>query len=338
MNLVEATISQNVLLAWVILAISFVILAKCADIFVDSSIALADRFNIPKLIIGIVMVSLATTAPEISVSLIAAMRGNPEMALGNAIGSVICDDGIALALAGIVAAAPILVIPHVLKTSAIFLIIIELLTFLFIVPDLTLSRIEGSILVLLLVGYLSYLYYQHKNGKYKEDLPLAEIDEDILKEKRVSFPTLILLFSAGLAGIILSSHFVVLSATSIAMWLRIPESVIALTLVALGTSVPEIATCIVAARKNEGAIAVGNILGADILNICWVAGLSAVVNPLTLQKKEVYFMFPSMFIIVFTMLIMLRAGYRLTKTKGFILLGLYILYITSFFLIFPQTS
>jgi cation:H+ antiporter len=108
-----------------------------------------------------------------------------------------------------------------------------------------------------------------------------------------------------------------------------------MTLVAFGTSIPEIATCIVAARKGEGAIAVGNILGADIMNICWVAGSSAIVNNLLLERKDILFMFPSMFIIVGAMLCMLRMNYTLTPIKGIILLGLYMLYLVSFFIFFP---
>ena len=110
---------------------------------------------------------------------------------------------------------------------------------------------------------------------------------------------------------------------------------IALTLVAFGTSIPEVVTCIVAARKKEGAIAVGNILGADIMNICWVAGASSIANDLALSKKQIFFMFPSMFVIVGAMLIMLRMGYRLTRKKGLILFALYLVYLASFFRLFP---
>ncbi|MBN1759857.1 MAG: calcium/sodium antiporter [Chitinispirillaceae bacterium] len=337
MEFLETAIETNQILAWAVLVTAFVILAKCADLFVDSAVALADRFNIPRLVIGIVMVSLATTAPEVSVSLISALQGSPEMALGNAIGSVICDDGIALGLAGLFTAAPIMILPSVLNTSAIFLILVEVLTFLFIVFDHQLGRIEGGILVVLLGLYFFILYRQHKSGKHTADAEIAEELESIDKTKGKPLTFLFLIFAIGLAGIIGSSHFIVTSATSIAHYIGIPEAVIALTLVALGTSIPEIATCIIAARKGEGALAVGNILGADILNICWVAGLSAVANPLTLSGKQIFFMFPSMFIIVGTMLLMLRAGYRLTKVKGLVLLGLYGIYVASFFFVFPPT-
>jgi cation:H+ antiporter len=326
---IEAAIEQNVLIAVLILVASFAVLAKSADLFVDSAIGLAWRFKIPKLLIGIVLVSLATTAPELSVSLLAALRGSPEMALGNAIGSVICDDGLALGLAGLATAAPILVIPAVLHTSGVFLICTQILLFLFVIGDHTLNRWEGAVLVALMVGYLAFMYRRHRAGHFVEDGI-----EEVEPPKSVLFTTLIPVFVVGLIGIILASELVITSATTLAHFAGIPDAVIALTLVALGTSIPEVATCVTAARKNEGAIAVGNILGADILNICWVAGASAIANDLTLGRREILFMYPAMFIIVAAMLVMLRTGYRLTHRKGAALLALYILYIASFFLVF----
>ena len=142
----------------------------------------------------------------------------------------------------------------------------------------------------------------------------------------------------GLVGIIGSSHFIINAAVEIAEMFNIPETVIALTLIALGTSIPEIATCIIAARKGHGEIAIGNIIGADILNICWVAGASALANPLTVGRKEIFFMFPAMFVIVGAMLLMIRMGYKLKRIHGFILLGLYIIYIILLIIIFPPST
>lgn len=330
MQYIESLIAHNILFAWVILAVAFYIMAKCADLFVDNAVIIANKFNIPRLVIGIVLVSFATTAPELSVSLMAAIRGNPEMALGNAIGSVITDDGLALGLAGIVSLSPIIVLPIVLKTSGIFLISIEIIAFLFVVFDKTLNRWEGVVLVLLFAGYVVFLYKLYKSGKMKED----SIDIDANDKVTKSLVTIFALFFLAAAGIIFSAEFVVTSATAIARAFHIPEAVIALTLVALGTSIPEVVTCVTAARKNEGAIAVGNIIGADILNICWVAGASAIANDLTLGQREIAFMYPSMFIIVGAMLLMLWHKYRLTKTKGWMLLGLYAAYIGSFFVFY----
>ncbi|MBN2712161.1 MAG: calcium/sodium antiporter [Planctomycetes bacterium] len=335
MHAIEQYIMANPWCAWIVLVAMFVILAKCADIFVEAAVAIATKLNIPKLVIGIVLVSFATTTPELTVSMMAALRGNPEMALGNAIGSVICDDGIALALAGLFAAAPIVILPSVLRTSGIFLLIIEALAFIFVFQDFTLSRWEGAVLVGLFVGYTVHLYRMHKQGKLKSD----DVEEEVPEEMKKSGVGLLLLyFAIALGGIILSSEFIVTSAVSIAKSVNIPESVIALTLVALGTSVPEIATCITAARKGHGDIAVGNILGADIMNICWVAGASAMANPLILGEKEIFFMFPAMFVIVGVMLFMLWRGYRLTKLKGGVLFGLYILYLAALIVRFPPET
>lgn len=331
MNAIEHYIQTNLFAAWVVISVSFVLLFKCAEFFLESSVALASRFRIPKLVIGIVLVSLATTAPELSVSFIAALRGNPEIALGNAVGSVICDDGLALALLGILSISPIAIIPSVLKGAGVFLIAIEIIAFLFVVFDYTLNRWEGMVLVALFASYMVFLFRQHKRGDFEDEISLHEIEDG----KDVSVVKLFTPFILALAGIIFSSGFIITSATTIARSFHISEAIIAMTLVAFGTSVPEIATCIVAARKGEGAIAVGNILGADIMNICWVSGASAIANNLILGRKDIFFMFPSMFIIVGAMLCMLRLGYSLTRNNGLILLSLYVLYLISFFILFP---
>ncbi|MCK5843266.1 MAG: sodium:calcium antiporter, partial [Victivallales bacterium] len=292
MKSIEGGINSSQILAWLVMAISFAILAKSADLFVDSSVTFATKFNISKLVIGLVLVSFATTAPELCVSLMAALKGNPEMALGNAIGSVICDDGLAMGCAGLFAVSAIAVTPAILRSSGIFLIIIQVATFLFVFRDFTLSSGEGAVLVGLFLVYLAYMFREHKKGHLALDEKETAPPEELAKSGvwKIS-----ILFFLGLCGIIFASEFIIFSATSIATALRVPESVIALTLVALGTSIPEVATCVIAARKGHGQIAVGNILGADILNIAWVAGASSIANDLALDHKQIYFMFPAMF-------------------------------------------
>ncbi len=331
MKAIEEYILTHPGVAWVVLIAMFVVLAKCADIFVESAVAIAEKLDVPKLVIGIVLVSLATTAPELTVSLVAALKGDPEVALGNAIGSVICDN-VALGFAGVLSVAPIVVMPRVLRTSGIFLVVIMVTSFLFVAWDFTLSRWEGLVLLVLFIGYVANLFRLHKKGELKGE----EIEEDIPADiRRKSIPALLVLFALGLIGIIGSSDFIVVSAKSIAISINIPQSVIALTLIAFGTSVPEVATCIAAARKGHGEIAIGNILGADIMNICWVAGASAVANDLTLGGKEVWFMFPAMLIMIVTMLIMLHHKHRLSRRKGAALILLYVVYLVVLILLFP---
>jgi cation:H+ antiporter len=334
MAAVHALIEGNLLAAWIVLVLAFVVLAKSADLFVRNAVTLAEVLKVPKLVIGIVLVSLATTAPELTVSLMAALQGQPEIAIGNAIGSVICDDGLALPLCALFSATAIPVIPRVLRTSGLFLLFIEGLVFVFVLMDRTLSRGEGVILVALFVGYMAHLFRQHRRGLFAGDVDVHEVGS----ERESSTLRLCVLFAVGLVGIVLASEFIITSATTIATSFQVPKAVIALTIVAFGTSIPEVATCVVAARRGEGSLAVGNILGADIMNICWVAGASAIANDLTLGSKEIYFMFPWMFIIVGTMLLLLRIGYNLNKKKALVIFALYLAYLASSVLIFPPQT
>jgi cation:H+ antiporter len=143
------------------------------------------------------------------------------------------------------------------------------------------------------------------------------------------------LFVGGLAGVVISSDWIVLATPVVAEAMGLPQVVIGLVVVALGTSIPEVATCIIAARKGQGGLAVGNILGADILNICWIAGASALANPLEVKPEVVNFMFPWMIAIVLTMLGLMRIGHQLSRWKGAVLMVLCIVYLINLFMTNP---
>ena len=318
------------IIAWLALAIAFVALARAADSFVDSASAVAARLHIPHLVIGIVLVSLATTTPELAVSVTSALKGNPEMALGNAVGSVICNCGLALALCGLFSRRPVPVAPHVLKTTGGVLLGVAILLFLFIRRDNTLTRGEGLILMAILAAYLGFLFVQHRSGRHRDTFPL----KDPQPPAQRPLPFHLAVFAVALTVIIVASQFIVVSAVTIAQRLGIPEATIALTLVAFGTSIPDVATSITAAIKGHGALSVGNILGANIMNICWVAGASAVAAPLSLQRRETAFIFPSMFVLVAVTLVVLHTGHQLSRREGAILLSLYVAYLAAFVTIF----
>jgi cation:H+ antiporter len=315
----------NVYVAVGVLAVCFLVLTKCASWFVDGAVGIAEHLKVPKMLIGIVLVSMATTAPELAVSVIAALQGHPEMALGHAVGSVIVDDGVALGLGALVASTPILVNPYLLKTTGIFLIVVDLAAYA-MVFDGTLDRSEGIVLLVLFAIYTVFAYTTRRRSS--DDDPaleeLAEIEE-VVSGKGLG--VLMLWFGIGLVGVLLASHYIVESCVAIASHLGVSEAVISLTIVAIGTSLPEIATAVTAARKGHGEIAVGNILGADVLNVCWIAGASATVNPLVVEPKVVHFSFPTMLIIVGTMLVLMRTGHRLTRGNGILLLILYAAYL-----------
>lgn len=313
---------SSIYTAFPALIIAIVILAKAADWFVEGAVGLSHILHLPKILIGIIVIGLATTAPELMVSVISAFQGKPEIALGNAVGSVICDDGLALSLAVIISASPILVARNIFKRTAAFLIVVDIAAYV-MCWDGTLGRGEGILLVGLFAVYAMVMTFINKHK------------EIIAGKKEVTNSKIVLLFCLGMVGIYIASRIIVSSAVFVAYYFHIPEAVIALVMVALGTSIPEVATCITAARKGEGGIAVGNILGADILNICWVAGVSAIVNPLAVGTKMTHFMFPSMLVIVFVMLGLIAINYRLERWKGGVLLVMYILFLISMMTFFP---
>ncbi len=308
-----------------IVIVSFVVLTKSADFLVDGSVAIAARFNIPKMIIGIVLVGFATTAPEFTVSVISAMKGYPEIALGNAIGSVVADDALALALGIIAAPVAIKVDSRILKSAGIFLISIDLIAFILAFNGV-IARWEGAVLILLLFGYFGAVVISEKrkrNGEVPEEIE-AEITEHI----KGSVMANVVKFAVGVAGVIAASKFLVDSSIWIAVYLHVPQVIIGLTMIAIGTSLPEIATCIVASRKGHGDLAFGDIIGADILNILWIVGAASVAHPIHVAPRIIYFAFPSMIVIVLTMLLFARNKYRLTRFKGIVLLVMYFAYLS----------
>lgn len=312
-----------------ILVVAFALLFKCADFFIQGASAIAEILEIPKMVVGIVLVGLATTAPEFGVSVMASFLGKPEFALGNAVGSVLCDDGVALAFAAILTPTIIFVSCRMLKILGPFLLAIDFIAY-ELARDGAISRIDGLILLVLLGVYFLLLFkvphfrsmgHPNKNG---EALRRKALD---LAAKRHQLKRPASLFGLGLGGIILTTRGVIWSADKIATHFSISEIVIGATILAIGTSLPEISTCIVAALKGEGEIAVGDIIGADVLNILWIISVASIVRPIRVELDIINFAFPSMILIVLIMLVSMRIGCRLTKMKGVILFLAYLGYL-----------
>jgi len=307
--------------------VAFAVLFKSASLFVEGASGIAQVLNVPKMVIGIVLVGLATTAPEFGVSFVAAIMGQPEIALGNAIGSVICDDGVALALAALLAPAAISVDCRILKSIGVFLIAIDILAY-GLARNGTIGRLEGFCLVLILCVYYGFVLRSQrrnvKSRKKKEPLNSQKIPP---QQEEKALKRLIIRFSTGLFGVAATSYLIVWAARNIALRFSVSEIIIGSTIVAIGTSLPEISTCITAALKGEGEIAVGNIIGADILNILWIIGMASLANPITVDLDIINFSFPYMILIVLVMLVSMKIGCRIGKIKGLILLTLYVLYI-----------
>ncbi len=322
---------MDVTVAALVFIVALVILFKAGDWFVAGSVGLSLKLELPKMLVGIVIVGFSTTLPELLVSVQAAWRGEPEIALGNAIGSVIADDALALALAALI--APIVVHRGTFRAAALFLIAVDVIAY-GLAADGTLSRMEGAMLVLGLAVYILTAVRAAKRGR--SILPVEEVAPDAVPHRwhRVG-----LFFGGGLLGVLVASHLIVESATAIAAAFGVPQIIIGLTMVAVGTSLPEIATVISAARRGETEVAAGNIIGADILNILWIAGMSALVNPITVEPAIINFSFPAMIVVVLTMLVFLRTGWQMTRREGIAMLGLYVAYFVALIWLFgPQAA
>ncbi len=334
------------------IVVAVALLWKAADWFVEGAVGVAERLRLPKMLVGIVLVSLATTSPELLTSVLAALQGSPELALGNAVGSVIVDDGVALGLAALLSPLPLLAHPRILKTSAILLIVVDITAFVMVLNG-WLGRVEGAVLLALFAGYVVVSYWNERRMGPSAEEPAAaagqakaeacaaagaggELQELERKVAGRSVRAIALLFAGGLIGVLIGSELLMLGAVGVAESLGLSKVVIGLTIVAAGTSVPEIATVVTSALKGHSAIGVGNIIGADILNVCVVAGASALVHPLAASRKEVFVMFPAMLAIVGTMLLMLFLGkYRLRRWHGAVLLAMYVAYVAALFVLLP---
>jgi cation:H+ antiporter len=307
---------MSAIVAVLIFAAALAILLKSANFFVDGAVGIANIFGIPKIVVGIVLVSLATTLPEFSVSVQSAYLGYPEIALGNAVGSVMADEGLALSLAAIIGIS-IAVDKNILKSFGFFLIGSAFISYAFAF-DAFIGRIEGILLISLLAGYY---YYLIRKGMPKSTQQRQKKSLSHPKLKRI-----LVFFLIGGAGVIVSSRLVIWSGLSIAKIFGVPEIIIGMTMIAIGTSLPEISTAIVSAVKGHGEIAIGNILGADVLNLLWIIGAAAIVNPIRVNPRTIAFAYPWMLLVVVTMVILMWHRHQLTRKKGILLMALYVVY------------
>ncbi|WP_191015475.1 calcium/sodium antiporter [Treponema zioleckii] len=266
-----------------LLVFGFILLVKGADWFVEGAAGIANKLGVPQLVIGLTIVAMGTSAPETAISLTASFQESAALAVGNIVGSNIMNVLVILGITAII--TPLAVQKSTIKYEMPFVIFISVLfpilglglglTKGLAAPDGVLSRIDGIILLLLFVIYLAYLFYMVKHGQ-------AEAEE-IPGEKNANWLKLLALLAVGLTLIILGSDYTIRSATKLAKLFGMSERFIGLTIVAFGTSLPELATCIAAGLKKNADIAIGNIVGSNIFNMLFVGGVSAVIKPVTYQ-------------------------------------------------------
>ena len=319
---------------YIFLIIGFLLLIKGADLFVDGASGIAKKLGVPAVIIGLTIVSLGTSAPELAVSISASLKGSNDITMGNVLGSNLFNLLAALGCTAIV--APLVIKKHIIKNDFIVNLIATFILYVFTFTGLigsknSLSRIDGA--VLMCITYIIYLIYTVKRSNKREGEVAVTAEFEDFEEQNIKSPNStvknIILSIVGVIGIILGGKIVVDSASAIALGLGLSEKLVGLTIVAIGTSLPELVTSLVAAKKGENDIALGNILGSNTFNILLILGLSSVISPITIAASlSIDLIFLIIVTLIIGALIFLNKKKEkvLTRYEGVFLLALYIGY------------
>ncbi|MEE3419403.1 calcium/sodium antiporter [Methanosphaera sp.] len=301
------------ILTIILLLVGFVFLIKGADFFVDGASDLATKLKIPAMIIGLTIVAFGTSAPEAAVSVSSALTGSNAIAVSNVIGSNIFN---LLAVIGVTAIIyKINITKESLRQDFPVLLGSSLLLLLFIFTGSQISRIEGIILLVLIIVYITYLILKSK--KESSNMPVGTV--------HLTTGRIVVYIVAGIAGIILGGNLVVESAKDIALSIGMSETLVGLTIVSIGTSLPELITSVTAAYNKKTDIAIGNAIGSNIFNVLFILGLTDTISPITTTG----IMFTDTIImIVITIITYILAydKYDFNKKDGMILVGLFIVY------------
>ncbi len=308
-------------LSILLLIIGFILLIKGADVFVDGASSTAQNFRVSKMLIGLTIVAFGTSAPELAVSISSLASGSTDMLLGNVIGSCILNILLILGIAAVI--RPLKIKDNTVKKELpLCLLISTLLAVLFL--DMNLgdgmpNQITRADAVVLILFFLVFLYYLITLAKQKKE-------ENKTEKPKFTLGKSLLWIAIGLVGVIIGSEMVVQNASSIAATIGMSERVIALTVIAFGTSLPELVTSVVAARKGEQDLAVGNIIGSNIFNICVVLGLPVAffgtVMPSSFQMIDLVMLVASA-VILFVFAASTR---RINRTEGVMMLLLFTVY------------
>lgn len=325
--------------------LGLILLIKGGDWFVDGSTGLAHRLHIPEILIGATVVSIGTTLPEVMVSATSAVSGHGDIAYGNAIGSIICNTALISAIT--IAVKPSKVDKKSFRTPVIFFYLAAIFYAFMAYAFGEFTRVSGAILLTMFVAYMIITVVQAKKSSALEKDALAKQSEESpesdseTEEKEKPFWLEIVLLIVGAAFIAIGANLLVENGTIIAEQLGVPESVIALTFVALGTSLPELVTAITALAKGHGALSLGNIIGANFFNIVLVSGLSTTLQPFKIPaEKTIAGMNASLvidtplmlFVMAFMTIPALIRG-KLSRFQGIVLLCVYFAFCTfQFFL------
>ena len=305
---------MRIVLQLILLIIGFVLLIKGADFFVDGAGAIARKFKIPQLIIGLTIVAMGTSAPETAVSLTAAFKGNADITIGNVVGSNILNVLIVLGVTASITSLPVgkstirVELPFTMFISALFMLL---------GMDGMITLADGVILIILFVLYIAYLIWSAKKNP-----------EEIEEIKELPLWKALVATVGGLALVVFGSDLTVDAAKELARFFGMSDRFIGLTVVALGTSLPELVTSATAARKGNADMAIGNIVGSNIFNILFVVGLSALVIPIPFASAFRSDMLVATLAVVLLWLCCCRSG-KIKRWGGVLMLACYAAYFIS---------
>lgn len=310
------------LLSVLYILIGVVVVLWGADRLTEGAVGVAERLRIPQLVIGLTIVAIGTSMPEFCVSLVSALKGTADLAVGNVVGSNIFNS---LLIVGITAmVAPMTILKSTVRLDIPFALLASVMLAAFCY-DGELTRLDAGILFGLFLVFMFITLQHAKRGEKKEE---SEENEDV-KEREQAMPVwkMVALILVGLACLVLGSNVFVDGATKVAAALGVSDAVIGLTVVAMGTSMPELATSVVAARKGNSGIAIGNVLGSNVFNILLVIGLTGVINPMHIQG--ITWIDLSMLILSMVLLLLFSyTKYTIARWEGAVLTILFAGYMT----------
>ncbi len=302
-------------MSYLLLILGFILLLGSGHILVSSSSVIAQKLNMPKMVIGLVVVSFGTSAPELLVSLQAALSGHTEMSIGNVVGSNIANIALVLGLTAVI--LPVIVKNRLIWVDWLVMLIASLLLALFSYTNGTLEQWEGLIFILLLSLYI------YASVRFRKNM-----DEPEIQSKGNMFVALILLI-ISIIGMYFGADLLIENASEIALSWGVSEAVISVTIIAFGTSVPELATSVIAALKKEMDISIGNIIGSNIFNIFSILGITAVVHPIEVSpviiQKDMLWMIGIAIALLLSILPLRKA--RIGRINGSLFLLIYLIYI-----------
>ncbi len=333
---------MEILLPILLFIIGIGVIIKGGDIFVDSAIWIAEVTGIPNIIIGATIVSLATTLPEFFISSIATVMGSPEIAVGNAIGAIICNTGLVLAILMIV--MPVEVDKKNFMPKA-FMMIISMVLLLLFSTDGNINKLEGIALLILLIYYgIENIKSAKKSMEIPSEVSITREVINIRSElKKREFAKNIFIFITGALLIWFGARLLVVNTQIIARYYGVRESLIGLTIMALGTSLPELVTVLTSISKKESGVAVGNIIGANMLNITMTIAISSILSRggLVLGSRNIYIFntpfisfnqtilldIPVALVMMLLLILPISTNGKYTKKNGIMLLSVYVIYI-----------